>query len=99
VSRPKNFEDAIDKLEDKAHEVASDVGSSTPAADALGSLETEFKKIWSSLQGLSGNVKPGAQRAKEGAEETVTQNPWVSLAAVGLLAFIIGYVLGGRRSE
>ena len=123
---PKNFEDAIDKLSDKAGQVEDKVTAKAAqvedkvrdkagkvedavrdkaasvtgeSRDMLGDLEQEFRKIWSSLQGMSGNVAPGAARVKEEAEDKLTQSPWISIGIIGLVAFVLGYMLGGRRSE
>ncbi len=96
--KPKNFSQAIDDLEN-GHEKAGN-------GDFQSRLKSEFHKIEETLaslrphiEDLSGKVGEEAKKAKAKVEDKVQENPWAAIGIVGLIFFILGFLLAGKRRD
>ncbi len=94
---PSSLSEAIAKLED---------ASGSKVQDFKEILEKDYQKIRQALddlkphlEDLKQSVESEVKNSKNKVEEKVKESPWVALGVVGLLAFVIGWILGGKRRD
>jgi len=92
---PGSLSEAIANLENAGHSKAQEL------RDHLEKDYQEIQKALENLKPLMDDIKSRAEdeaRATKGQIETrVKESPWVALGVVGLVAFIIGWILGSNR--
>jgi len=95
--KPKNFSQAIEDLE---NEHANGNG------DFQARLKSEFHKIEEHLASLrpqldelTDKVGAEAKKTKRKVEQKVEENPWAALGLVGLIFFVLGFLLAGKRRD
>ncbi len=84
--KPKNFSQAIDDLEGEPQAARPDFTQK---------IKEELHKIEEQLHKL----KPHLDGTKDKVEDQVQKNPWAVIGVVGLLFFVVGFLLGFRRRE
>lgn len=96
-SAPESLSEAISRLEA--------VGQSANR-DLKERLGTDYQKVKEALDLLTPHVEDlkrtaenKAGEAKREVEDQIKQNPWLILGVVGLLAFVIGWVLGQNKKS
>lgn len=82
-SKPKNFKEALDQLEDQTDRGGSNFRQY---------LEDEIKK----LEGAIDRLKPHVEDAKAKVTKEVEANPWAALGIVAFVSFLIGFLLAPR---
>ena len=94
---PKSLSEAIEKLES--------VGQSK-TKDFKDLLEKDYQEILRALDDLKPylddvrkNVETEVSRQKNEVENRVKENPWLTLGIVGVIAFFLGWLLGGRNKD
>lgn len=99
--KPKNFSQAIDELEGHDRDNGSE-----PGGDFKARLEREIHKMQETLENLKPQLdqlgdraRTEAKKAKDRVEKEVTDNPWAALGIVGLIFFVLGFVLGIKGSR
>ena len=95
TNEPKSLSEAIAKLE---------AASQTKSQDIKQRLERDYDEIKKALEDLKphldeikAKVEGEVKHAKNQVEEKVKESPWLALGIVGLIAFVIGWIFGGRR--
>jgi ElaB/YqjD/DUF883 family membrane-anchored ribosome-binding protein len=98
-SEPRNLSEAIDKLE---HATQS---KSQEMRELLGKDFTDLRKALEDLKPhlneIQEKVKDQLNDAKKSVEGKIHENPWTSLAIVGLIGLFIGWIFGfgNRRGD
>lgn len=94
---PKSLAEAIEKLES--------VGQSK-TKEFKDLLEKDYQEILRALDDLKPylddvrkNVETEVSRKKNEVEVRVKENPWLALGIVGVIAFFIGWLIGGGRKD
>ncbi len=94
---PKSLTEAIEKLES--------VGQSK-AKDFKDLLEKDYQEILRALDDLKPylddvrkNVETEVSRKKTEVENKVKEHPFLALGIVGIIAFFLGWLLGGGRKD
>jgi ElaB/YqjD/DUF883 family membrane-anchored ribosome-binding protein len=87
--KPKNFSQAIDELEDLTRDKGGDMRER---------LEAEIKRLQDTLENMKPHLEE-AKKAKTRVEKEIQENPWAAIGIVGLVLFVIGFLLGTRRSD
>jgi ElaB/YqjD/DUF883 family membrane-anchored ribosome-binding protein len=96
-----SISEAIDKLE---------AASRGKSEDFKNILEKDYEELKSAIESLKphlaelrdkveSQVRTEYQERKEQVENKVKENPWVTLGLVGLIAFVIGLILGQSRKD
>lgn len=85
--KPKNFSQALDELENLT------------GTDLKSKLENELRDLQEKIERLKPQIEELSGRAKEKVETRVRENPWAALGIVGILFFVIGFILGWRKSD
>lgn len=96
-NEPSTLSAAIEKLENtsqgKAHEfkqvLEKDYKDLRKALDDLKPYLSDLKK----------NVEDEVKHKKHQVENKVKESPWIALGITGLLALIVGFLLGSRRKD
>ena len=97
-SKPKTFASALDQLEKLAGEKGQDFKERL--LHEIEDLEAQIDQLKPKLEQLKEDAGEHLHKAKGKVEQQVKDNPWMVLGVVGLIAFIIGFLLrGGRRSR
>ena len=91
----ESINEAIAKLENLAHSKADHL------KENIGQEYSEIKKALEGvipyLEEIKGKVESEANQAKEKVEVSVKENPFMTLAIVGLVAFFVGLFFGRSR--
>lgn len=92
-SKPRNFSQAIDELEDAE---TSNVNEDLRARleKELHRIEETLKTIKPHLEDISHKVGDEAKKAKDKVEGHITQNPWAAVGIAGIVFFLLGFLLG-----
>lgn len=95
MKKPNNLSDAIRELDN----VAPIQGKNFKEI-----LEKDYEAVKAAIENirpylddLKDNVGHEAKEMKKKTEEKVRENPWAALGIVGLVAFIIGLLIGNNR--
>jgi ElaB/YqjD/DUF883 family membrane-anchored ribosome-binding protein len=95
--KPKNFSQALDELEDLTRTTGSDL--KRKIQEELHDLEDKIHKLKPQLDELKGRARDEAYKAKDRVESQVKDNPWAAIGIVGLIFFVLGFLLAGRRGR
>jgi len=98
---PSSLSEAIDQLES---------ASQSKAQEFKNILEKDYEELKSAIESLKphleelrdnveGQVKSQYKEKKNEVEEKVKENPWLALGVIGLIAFVIGWILGQSRKD
>jgi ElaB/YqjD/DUF883 family membrane-anchored ribosome-binding protein len=94
---PSTLSEAIEKLE---------TAGTSKVQDFKQILEKDYLEIRKALDdlkphldGLKDKVGSEAAKTKDQVEVQIKQNPWLAIGAVGLLAFVIGWIFGSNKKE
>jgi ElaB/YqjD/DUF883 family membrane-anchored ribosome-binding protein len=92
---PNSLSEAISNLES---------AGTTKAQELKTHLEKDYTEIQKALETLKplledfkDKAETEAKATKHQIEDQVKNNPWVTLGAVGVVAFIIGWIFGSNR--
>ena len=58
-----------------------------------------FEDLKPTLESLREKAETEVKKAKNDVETKVKENPWVTLGMVGLIAFVIGWILGTYKRD
>jgi ElaB/YqjD/DUF883 family membrane-anchored ribosome-binding protein len=96
-TEPTSLSEAIARLENASHSKVNDF------KDLLEKDYHEIRKaledIRPHLESLKGSVGTEALKTKNQVEEKIKDNPWATLGAIGLVAFIIGFLFGQHKKD
>ena len=94
---PNSLSEAIAKLENV---------SQSKMQDFKQILEKDYEEIRKSLDDLKpylddlkSSVESEVKKTKKDVEVKIEKNPWVTLAVVGALAFIVGWIFGKKHED
>jgi ElaB/YqjD/DUF883 family membrane-anchored ribosome-binding protein len=97
MSKPSTLSEAIEKLE---------LAGTSKVKDFKDILEKDYTEVRKSLDdlkpyldNLKSTVETEVKKTKNQLEEKVKESPWVAIGVVGLLAFVVGWLFGNKRSE
>ncbi len=93
-AKPRNFTQALDELEQYASSKTRDLKSKL--SDELHHLEEKIEELKPQLEELKHRAGDEAKKAKNKVEEQVKENPWAAVGIVGLIFFVLGFLLAGR---
>ena len=93
-SKPKNFSQALDDLENITHSAGSDLKSKLQAE--MRELEEKIRKLKPQLDEIKERMGDEVKKAKDKVETQVKENPWAAVGIVGLIFFVLGFLLAGR---
>ena len=96
-SKPKNFSEALDELENFTSSKAQDLKSKLQSE--LHKLEDRINELKPQLDEIKDKVREEAGKAKSKVEEQVKENPWAAIGIVGLIFFVLGVLFGSRRGD
>lgn len=51
------------------------------------------------LDNLKGKIETEVHKTKNQVEANVKENPWLALGAVGVVAFILGWIFGQNKKD
>lgn len=96
-----SLSEAIDQLES---------ASQSKAQEFKNILEKDYEELKRTIESLKphleelrdkveGQVKSQYKEKKTEVEEKVKENPWLALGVIGLIAFVIGWILGQSRKD
>lgn len=96
-TEPTSLAEAIERLES---------ASQSKSQDIKGQLEKEYNDMKKTLESMKpyfekfkSTVETEVKEAKNQAEEKIRQHPWYAVGLVGLLMFVIGWLVGHRRDR
>ena len=92
--KPKNFSQALDELENLT---GTDLRSKLESE--LHDLQEKIDRLKPQLEELKTKAKEEVRRGKEKVETQVRENPWTTLGIVGVIFFVIGFIIGWRKSD
>jgi ElaB/YqjD/DUF883 family membrane-anchored ribosome-binding protein len=103
-SKPRGFTQAIDELETGEKQSGPKSGGAadelrTRLEQELHRLEETLKNMKPHFDDISEKVTVEAKKARDTVEDQVVKNPWAALGMVGLIFFVLGFLLGGRRND
>lgn len=94
---PKSLSEAIERIENATHSKVDDFKNL---------LETDYREVRKTLDeikplldNLKSKIESETKKTKSQVEEHVKENPWATLGAVGIVAFVIGWIFGQNRKE
>ena len=94
---PKTLADAIEELEKSTHSKSEELkGMLTEDFEELQKKLSELKPHFDSIKQ---KVEDEAYAAKGKIEGQFKTNPWWTLGIVGLIFFLVGYILAGRSNR
>src|ERR1035437_3240357 len=93
-SKPKNFSQALDDLENMTRSAGSDLKQKLESE--MHDLEDKIRKLKPQLDELKDKVQDQAVKAKSTVENQMKENPWAAVGIVGLIFFVLGFLLAGR---
>lgn len=98
-SKPKNLSQAIDELERATRGKATDLKERFE--QEIHRLEDTVKSLKPQLDELQSKIGDEAKKAKDRVENEVQKNPLAAVGVVGLIFFILGFLLAksGRRDD
>lgn len=90
-SKPRNFSQALEDLENLSTNTARDIKDRLQGE--LNRLEEAVADLKPQIEEIKDRVQHEASRAKNKVEKQVKTNPWTSIGIVGLIAFVIGFLV------
>ncbi len=96
-STPNNFSKALEELESTSKSTAQSLKDRLQVE--LKDLESKISELKPQLEELKSKVQDGATKAKDKVENRVKENPWASIGIVGLIFFVLGFLLAGTTSR
>jgi ElaB/YqjD/DUF883 family membrane-anchored ribosome-binding protein len=96
-SKPRNFREAMDELDDFSDSTAQDLKSKLQGE--LDKLEARIRELKPQLDEIKDKVHDEAFKAKTQVEDKLKENPWAAIGLVGLVFFVLGCLFGSRRSD
>lgn len=94
---PKSLSEAIAKLENSGNSKIQDFKEI---------LEKDYTELRKSLDDLKpylddfkATLETEVKKTKNQVEDNVKNSPWVALGAVGLIAFVLGWIFGQRKRD
>lgn len=91
---PHNLSEAIRRLESSTGNGRSQIG------EDLESIKKAFENLKEDVFKATGDTfTQGKERAKElghSVDQQVHENPWWALGIIGVVAFLVGYLLGRK---
>lgn len=97
MKKRRNLSRAIEELESTLGEAGPDLRERLEKE--LERIEDTVEKLKPHLDDLRGKVNDGFHEAKDKAEKEIEKNPWQAVGIVALVAFVIGFLLAGRRRD
>lgn len=94
-SKPKNFSQALEELEDLSNGTAQDL--KTKLQSELHRLESKIADLKPQLEEIKNRVQDEAKKAKGKVEDQVKENPWATIGIVGLIFFVLGFLFSRRN--
>lgn len=95
AKQPTSISEAIEKLETASH------GKLQDFKEILEKDYNELRKTLDDLKphldDLRANVEIEVKKTKNQVEEKVKENPWIAIGIVGLVAFVIGWILSQNK--
>lgn len=88
---PSTLNEAIRRLEN----VASENGKG-PFSEEFESIKKAIDDLKPQLSQLKDKVKDDAQEYAKDIDKQVRDNPWMALGIVGVVMFLIGFLLGKK---
>jgi len=96
--KPKNLTEAINELETHSTNGRGGLEEVKEAFEAeLRRIEETLRSLKPNLDELSEKASSHAKKTKTEVEQQVSKNPWAALGIVGLVFFVIGFLLGSSR--
>ncbi len=109
-SKPRNLSEAIETLENSTRrehrkgDSDSDSDELKSVRDAIADLKPHLEKFKEDMQSAARSafeepLKKGKQQAEQWGNEIdqkVHENPWMALGIVGMICFLIGFLLGRK---
>lgn len=92
--KPKNFQQAIEDLEHTSDSNGTDFRSRLE--QEFSRLEETLNKIKPHIEDLQSKVGDEVKKTKQTVESQVKENPWAAIGIIGLIFFVIGFLLGSR---
>jgi ElaB/YqjD/DUF883 family membrane-anchored ribosome-binding protein len=62
-------------------------------------VKKAFEDLKPTLESLREKAETEVKKVKKDVESKVKENPWVTLGIVGLVAFVIGWILGTNKKD
>lgn len=94
---PRNLSEAIEELEKFASAKSSDLQDSL--RQELDEIKRTIEELKPQYERIKSALSEEASEVKKKAEDKVRDNPLAVVGVVALIAFLIGWVLGHRRSD
>jgi ElaB/YqjD/DUF883 family membrane-anchored ribosome-binding protein len=93
---PNNLSEAIRRLESATH----GNGNGQSVTEDLDTLKRAFSNLKDDLvKSASDKINDGKETAREfgqSVDKRVHENPWMALGIVGVVAFLIGFLIGRK---
>jgi ElaB/YqjD/DUF883 family membrane-anchored ribosome-binding protein len=96
-SEPSSLAEAIEKLEAASHAKVNDFKENL--GKEYQELKAALENLKPYLNDLKNNIENGAKETKGKVENQVKDHPWYAIGIIGLLGFIIGWLLGSRKNS
>lgn len=96
-SKPKTLSQAIDELEKATTGTAGEFRARLDKE--IHRLEDTLNSIKPQIEEIQNRVTDEAKRAKDRVESEVQKNPWAAVGIVGLIFFVLGFLLARRRDD
>lgn len=68
-------------------------------SQAIEDLENTVAKLRPHLEDISSRVGDETKKAKSKVETEIQKNPWAAIGIVGLVLFVVGFLLGFKSSR
>lgn len=97
MRKRRNLSKAIEDLESTIGDAGPDLRERLEKE--LNRIEETLEKLQPHLEEFRGKINDGFHETKEKAEREIAKNPWGAVGIVALVAFVIGFLLAGRRRD
>lgn len=94
---PKSLSEAIDQLESAGDGKLQDFKNILEKDYA--ELRKHLDDLKPHLDSLKGKIETEVNKSKNQVEQNVKENPWLALGAVGIVAFILGWIFGQNKKD
>ena len=94
---PKSLSEAIERLENATHSKVEDF--KTLLEKDYSEVRRTLDELKPHLDTLKGKIESETKKTKDQVEDQIKDSPWATLGAVGIVAFIIGWIFGQNRKE
>lgn len=96
-TKPKNLSEAVKALEDLTHSAKDSFKSKMQSE--IHNLEEQIEKLKPQLEHIKEEAQEKLRKTKANVESQVKESPWASIGIVGLIFFVLGFVLAARGSR